>query len=178
MKQITYILSIMLLMLGTSISYSQQTENRPLQSFNGIKTGGLVQVHLQEGDKEGMRLEVKGVGLKDIITSVDNGVLIVKTEENHNGEDIQVYVTYKQLNNIAVGGASKVYAKSVVKAKELNVSTSAGGDAFLAVDVDLLHITMEGAGNMIITGRANTQKIDTTNLEQGTLDRTGLVKSK
>jgi hypothetical protein len=166
MKQITYLLSIMLLLLATSISYSQQTETRQIQPFNSIKTGGLVQVHLQEGDKESMRLEVKGVGLNDIITIVENGMLTVKTEGIYNGEDIQVYVTYKQLNSIAVGDTSKLYAKSVIKAKELTVSTSAGGDAFLAVEVDLLYITMEGAGNLIITGSANAEKIDTSKLEQ------------
>ncbi len=108
MKAFSSALTVFLLTSICLLSYGQEKENRQVQPFHSIETAGLVQVYLQQGDKESLQVEVKGIGLKDIITRVDNGVLTIKTEGNYNKEDIKVYLTCKQINNILVGGASKL----------------------------------------------------------------------
>ncbi|GAB3641509.1 GIN domain-containing protein [Spirosoma arcticum] len=169
---------VLLLLITLAESYGQATEIRPLQPFEGIKTDGLVQAYLQQGEKENVRLAVKGIALQDVVTQVENGLLTVKTQGNHNGEDIKVYVTYRQLKSIAVGGASKVVGKSVIKGKTLDIATHGAGDAFLSVDVDALRISMEGAGNLTIAGQAKSEKIITRGRVRGSLDKTGLTTSK
>ena len=172
-------LSIFFVLLATlSVSYGQKTETRLVQPFDKIKIGGLVQVYLQEGDRENFRLEVKGISPKDVISTVENGVLTVRTEGNHNGEDIKAYVTYRQLNSVSVGGAAKLFGKSTIKGKELNVATTGNGDAFLNVDVDSLLLSMEGGGNLTISGKAKSEKITMQGRVNGTLDKTELITSK
>lgn len=164
------------LMAGTLfMGYSQEIENRPVSPFNAIKTDGLVRVYLQPGDKESLRIEVKGIALRDIISTVENGMLTIKTEGTYNEEDIKVYVTYQQLNSISVGGSSKLYGQSTITGEELKVATSGSGDAFLTVDLDTLKIKMEEAGNLKIAGKANSGKINVSNLTAGNLDRSDLI---
>ncbi|QHV94491.1 hypothetical protein GJR95_05455 [Spirosoma endbachense] len=178
MQKHTSLGTLILLLVTLVKGYGQATETRPIQSFNGIKTDGLVQVHLQQGEKESLKLVVKGIGLKDIITSVENNVLTVKTEGDYNGEEINVYVTYRQLKSIAVDGASKLFGKSTIKSKTLAIATSGAGDAFLTVDVDDLQIAMTGAGNLTIGGRAKSEKIVTTGPINGSLNKSGLITAK
>lgn len=169
---------LFLLLTTLSASYGQETETRAVGPFTGIKTDGLVQVYLQEGDQERFRLEVKGIGLKDVISKVRNGVLTIKTEGNYNGEAIKVYVTYRQLNDLSVGGASKLFGQSTIKSRTLQVTTRDAGDAFLTVDVDSLLISMGGAGNLTISGKAKSEKITTKGPINGTLNKRELVTIK
>lgn len=178
MKKIKEIGIVMLLLASSIPGFGQTTETREIESFNALQTDGLVQTYLQEGEKESLRLEVKGIDLVDVSSFVKNGVLTVKTEGNHNGEDIKIYVIYRQLNRISVAGASKVFGNSPVRAKALTVATSDAGDASLNVDVDSLKIKMTGASNLTISGRAKSVKIDTRDCESGTLDREGLNAAK
>jgi HSP20 family molecular chaperone IbpA len=169
---------VLLLLIAQAKSYGQATEIRPVQPFEGIKTDGLVHVYLQQGEKENVRLEVKGIALQDVIAQVENGLLTIKTEGNYSGEDIKAHVTYRQLKSIAVGGASKVVGKSIIKGETLDIATHGAGDAFLTVDVDALRVSMEGAGNLTIAGKAKSEKIITRGRVRGSLDKTGLTTSK
>lgn len=170
---------LQLLLLGAWVSaLGQEKESRIVNSFDKIKTQGLVQVFLKQGDRESLHLEVKGIGLEDIITQVEDRELTVKTEGNYNGEDIKVYVTYRQLKSIVVGGASKLYAESIIRGKQLQVSTSEAGDAFLRVEVRQLYIYMEGAGNLTIAGTADSEKIEIKGRLTGTLDKTKLITAE
>ena len=169
---------VLLLLITLAESYGQATEVRPVQPFEGIKTDGLVQIYLQQGEKENVRLEVKGIALQDVIAQVENGLLTIKTEGNFNGEDIIAHVTYQQLKSIAVGGASKIVGKSIIEGKTLDITTHGAGDAFLSIDVDALRISMEGAGNLTIAGKAKSEKIITRGRVCGSLDKMGLTTSK
>lgn len=176
MKKIEEIGIIFLLVAISIAGFAQTTETRGIESFDALQTDGLVQVFLQEGAKESLRLEVKGIALTDVSSFVKNGVLTVKTEGNFNGEDIKVYVVYRQLNRIAVSGASKVFCNSTLRTQALTVVTCDAGDAVLNVDVDSLKIEMTGAGNQTISGKAKSVRtnIISTNIkghESGTLNR-------
>ena len=82
------------------------------------------------------------------------------------------------MTSIRVGGASKLYAESVLKGKQLQVSTSGAGDAFLTVEVKRLHISMEGAGNLTLAGTTDSEKIDIKGRLTGTLDETKLITAR
>ncbi len=169
---------VVALIFGTisMAGYGQASEIREIEPFNALQADGLVQVYLEEGERESLRLEVKGIELADILTSVKDNVLTVKTEGDYNGEDIKVYVVYRQLNEIGVAGASKVFGRDPIKAKKLTVVTTDAGDAFLDVDVDMLKVDMTGAGNLTVSGRAVKTNLKTC--ESGTLERSGLNTMK
>lgn len=175
MKKISGIGPILLLLTTLSASYGQASETREMQAFTSIRTEGLVQVYMQQGDRESLRLAVEGIGLRDVISSVENGMLTIKTAGNYNGEDIKAYLTYRQLNSLSVGGASKLVGESTIKGKALQITTNGAGDAFLTVDVDSLQILMEGAGNLTIAGKTKVENITTKGRVTGSLDKTGLT---
>ena len=76
---------LQLLLVGVwANALGQEKESRTIPPFDKIKTDGLVQVYLKQGDKERLAVEVKGIGLNDIITQVAGGELTVKTEGNYN----------------------------------------------------------------------------------------------
>jgi hypothetical protein len=154
-------------------------ETREIGEFHAVDAGGLVEVYLQPGDETSVRVRVRRIDFDEVITRVEDGVLVVSTVGNHRGETVRVHVTYTQLDGVHVRGAAEIHAEGVLEADTVEVSTHGAGDikslavkadrldisinnagnADIEVDTDSLFVEMHDAGDLRITGVTNRQNV-------------------
>jgi hypothetical protein len=156
------LLIVALMMISTAacaLNPFATTESRDIDPFTKIVVGGLVNVEIKQGEHEGIEISAFGIAMEDIVTSVDNGTLIVTTKGNHSGESISIEVSYRNLQAIKTSGAATIKTEGPVIAKLIKVEISDSGDANLELDVAELIVEMRGNGNLSLSGRAAVQNI-------------------
>ena len=163
--------------------FSLEKEDRDVDEFHIVDAGGLAEVYLEPGNEVKVRVEVRRIEFDDVITEVEDGVLLVSTVGNHSGETVRVYVTYTQLDGVHVRGAAEIHGDGVVEASHVKVSTNGAGDikslqvkaerldininnsgnARIEVDTESLFVEMRDAGDLRITGKTGRQSVRSFN---------------
>jgi hypothetical protein len=136
-----------------------QYEARDVEAFSAVEVGGLVNVVLKHGNELGVEVSAYGIELDEIISEVNEGVLLLTTSGFHSGESIKVIVTYEYLNEVRTSGAATIKTSGVIQSEHFKIKISDSGDANIEVAADKLEVEMRGNGNLKIYGTANTQTI-------------------
>jgi hypothetical protein len=173
--------------------FKHAQEEREVGEFHRIEAGGLVRVYLSPGEENSVLVKVRNIGFEDVITRTENGVLTISTKGNHRGESVKVYVSFKELDSLSVGGAATVDSDGLIetdefyasthgsgdirflslKARRLDIDINNSGNARLDVDVDILDIEMHDFGDLKVTGRAGRQNVRSFG-SRGTLKNSAL----
>jgi hypothetical protein len=190
------ILSFVLLQAACSV-FSSQTELRELDKFSALEVSGLAEVIITQADTQKIEVRVSGMPITDVITKVENDILVITTKGFHRGESVKVFVNYNQLNSISVSGSAEVTGTNILNTRQMIVTTNRAGDikdlvikadnlivningagnANLSVEVEYVSIEMNDAGDLKIRGIAKNQKI-VSNGSRGTLSNANLAHSK
>jgi hypothetical protein len=190
------ILSFVLLQAACSV-FSSQTELRELDKFSALEVSGLAEVIITQADTQKIEVRVSGMPITDVITKVENDILVITTKGFHRGESVKVFVNYNQLNSISVSGSAEVTGTNILNTRQMIVTTNRAGDikdlvikadnlivningagnANLSVEVEDVSIEMNDAGDLKIRGIAKNQKI-VSNGSRGTLSNANLAHSK
>ncbi len=152
------------------------TEQRSVKSFDRVRVSGLAVVYYSQGPEKDLQLEVSGMPIEDVITEVKNGELHVYTsiDKTFIGESIKVYVSSPSIKSIFVDDAAEFKGQTQIAEETLKVSSFGAGAVELGVDVDRLHLVMDG-GDIDIEGRATMERTDFLNdANDGQLDQSGL----
>ena len=175
-------------------SLTFKSETRAVDNFHSINVSGLADVYITQSEFNRLSMKVRGMPIADVLTKVEGGVLNISTKGSHSGESVKVYVDYRQLINIRVGGAATlkglnklVTNKLIVKtedagdvdyleieATDLVVSINDSGNANLKVDVGRSNIEMKDSGDLKIYGVAKIQNVKSHG-SRGSLDNANLT---
>lgn len=159
---------------------SGQTIEQPLPKFDKVQVSPLVNLVLNEGDTEYIRIEYEGIEPEKINYSVrgkklriylDDAKYTVKNEEVikdgyrqnvpiYRGVKVKAYVTYKSLKNIQVRGEEKVSCKDSLISKRFKISLFGESDIDLAyLQTRRLKVRAFGENELIIrAGDSEVQK--------------------
>lgn len=154
--------SLFIIVFTIFVSTAQEQETRQLGNFKGIKVSGSMRVVLEKGNKEEVLLESKVVPLDRIITKIDkNGVLkIYKKSANvyqsikyrefvRSQGNINVKITYKNLDNITQSGSGFIIVASKLTGENFSISESGSGKILVKnVDLNQANITVSGSGKV------------------------------
>jgi len=152
---------VAVLMGITAIANAQQTENRNVNSFKGVKVAEGIDVYLKKGDKEAVRVEVSGIKPGDVITEVSGDYLKIHMQEGrYKDHTAKVYVTYVEINKLSANSASNIFGEGPIKTKQLLLSASSAGTIDIQLEVDELEATASSAADVELKGKAGSVKID------------------
>ncbi|GEM_PF-2926439 len=163
-------------LFGNTKSDEVATENRPVAAFDKIKVSGLAVVYYTQGRAKDLELAVSGMDIEDVITEVKDGELWVYTHPDKaiNEESIKVFVSSPALTSITVDDSGVFKGKSKITGDALKVNALGVGSVDVGVDVDRLHLVMDG-GDIAVEGRAVMERTDfLIDANNGTLDQSGL----
>lgn len=163
-------------LFGNTKSDEVATENRPVEPFDKIRVSGLAVVYYTQERVKDLELTVSGMDIEDVITEVKDGELLVYTSPDKaiNGESIKVFASSPVLTSIVVDDSGIFKSKSKIEGDKLKVSALGVGSVDLGVDVDRLHLIMDG-GDIAVEGRAVMERTDfLIDANNGTLDQSGL----
>jgi len=156
--------NILMLLIGASVvsfAHAQQTENRNLSPFRGVKVSQGIDVYLKKGDKESARLEVTGTSSDNVVTEVVGSYLKIHMKEGRfRDRTVKVYVTYVEVDKLSASSSGNIYSEDVVKTDNLEVSTSSAATIEVAVDVNFLEASASSAGQLDLKGKAKTFAAD------------------
>lgn len=163
MKTLTT-LFITLFLISTS-AYAQSTEVRALADFTSVKVEGAGNIYLTAGDKSQVEIRLKNDSyeLSDIITDVSGSRLWIDYKEKgtfKSAPKVDLWITYKSLEEISVSGAGKISTENTIKANRFVLDCEGAESANLELDVNELVAEMSGAGAFNLSGRADVQTME------------------
>lgn len=153
---------VLVFLLMGSILYAQESENRNVGSFRGIKSSAGIDVYLKKGGKESVRVEVSGTDIKNVITEVSGDYLKIQMAEGryNRTRTVKVYVTYVDLTKISCSSASSIYADEIIKTRSLSLSASSAGSIDIGVDVESLTASVSSAAELELRGKAKRVELE------------------
>lgn len=176
---VTNIVVVMLCLAGLlppKMGFAQQTV-QPLAGFHSLEVSGLAKVYIKQGNEEKATLKIAGIPASDVIVVVKDSILKVTTKGTHDGETVNVFVSYRHLQKIQLGNAAELHGENTVKATHLDVTVSGNAAATLDVNVTTLDITAKDAADLKISGKTDTRTIHST-APKGSLDNSALHVTK
>jgi len=133
-------------------------------SFSSIKISGGIDLFLTQSDEEAVVVSASENKYKEgIKTVVENNTLKIyyfgDKNWNFKNRSLRVYVSFKNLDNLDVSGASDVQVAGVITVPSLSVSLSGASDFKGAVKVENLMIRLSGASDVSISGVATNLSV-------------------
>lgn len=157
-----------------SIASGQQSENRNVGSFKGVKVAEGIDVYLKKGDKEALRVEVTGIKTGDVITEVSGDYLkIHMSEGRYRDRTVKVYVTYVEISKLSASSASNIFAEGPIKAKQFSLSASSAATIDIELETDDLEVGASSAADLELRGKAGRVEINCSSA--GEVDAYNLV---
>ena len=140
---------------------AQQREDRNLDSFNELSVGEAIRVTLIKGTREKAEIIASGIDLEDVITDVSgNGLRIHLEGNNYRNIDVQINLTYRELEEISISSAARVVAEEAITASSLEIEVSSAGGGELNLNAGNVEIDVSSAGKLELSGKADRLEVD------------------
>jgi len=139
-------------------------KNYPVQSFDQLKIEGIFNVHLTQGNSESVRLTIDDNLVPYIDVKNEGNRLVIKWEKDKNKSINNVksdmYITFKNLDEINLQHVGKFISSNTLSAKELDIKVNSVGETTLDMNCDKLKINHNGVGSVNLKGKATTATLD------------------
>lgn len=165
---------MLMAILASAVLYAQKTINDPhaearsLSGFHAIKVSNAFTVYITQGNEDAVAISASKAEYREkIITKVENGVLIIRFDDdkkfwkNWNGDKqkLKAYVSIKKIDRLNVSGACDVYFEDGLAAEELSIDLSGASDLKGKVEAKKLSCEISGASDITISGNAAEVKV-------------------
>lgn len=131
-------------------------ETRDVSSFTAIDVGGAFEIFLARGDSESLEIEADENLLSIINTRVRNGVLYIDSDENiGRATELNLTITFRQLEKINMSGAVEIESKTPIEAGEFRLNGSGASEVSLELITDKLMCEFSGASEIELKGSAD-----------------------
>jgi len=166
---------MLMVMLVSSVLFAQRTINDPnaeprnLSGFHAIKISNAFTVYISQGNEDAVAISASKAEYKaKIITKVENGVLIIRFDEdkkfwkgwNGDKQKLTAYISIKKIDRLDVSGACDVYFEEGLSAEGLSVDLSGASDIKGKIEAKTLKVDISGASGATISGNAATLDIE------------------
>ena len=133
------------------------TQEREVESFDGVIVNGAFNVFITQGDKQ----MIKVVAPKEVMEKIQTKVKTNKLVIGNKGKikcynDIKIYVTVTTFKSLIVSGASDVETQNQIKSKDFKLILSGAGDVDMDISCDDLKCVISGVGDANLKGKTST----------------------
>lgn len=142
-------------------SGNQTTEKRKAEDFKKVDISGAFKVHLKQDSSLTIDIKADDNLIKYISTSVEGGVLHIKSRKNFcDPGDMVINIGVKNLDEIKASGAVEVNSDGKLNAKDFKLDLS--GATKITLDLNAANVSTDGSGatEVHLTGQAASHKID------------------
>lgn len=176
MKKILFLLFAMIFTATSLIAQSRDV--RSVAPFNKIKAGSSFDVFIRKGNEEKVVIEAQSGDIDKILTRVDGKTLTISVEnswwgDSFNFRGVKVFVTFRELEEVAASGSGSVRIESPLTANDLRLSSSGSGSLYCEKDLSSrgsIRISNSGSGSCKIQASIATQgEVRMTNSGSGSM---------
>lgn len=142
------------------------SENRNVSGFTGIDFSTVGKVNVMIGTTESLNISGPDNLVPEIITTVTNGILIIKTQPNvtinplNSQNPLTFTIVAKSLTSIDLSGLGDVQVETL-NTPSMDIKMSGAGKLTQnQITTDKLKVDLSGLGGIDITGTATSATID------------------
>lgn len=139
------------------------TKDVVVSNFDKITLSSIGNLHIVQGKQESLTIEAEDNVIDGILVRVDNKTLYL--EQKHDWwkwpifrRDIDFYLTVKDITKISVSGVGSIKSDSL-KSEDMEIVISGASRVDLKIDAKTLKSEISGVGDIIVTGKVNSQKL-------------------
>ncbi len=140
-----------------------ETQTRNIGELKIIKVLGSMDVQVSPGEPS-VRVEADGNILPLIITEVNEGALVIRTEENtmiSTENDIKVYVTTPLLTGVTVAGSGNVMAKGDFdNGEKMKFKIAGSGNINMDVNAPRVEADIAASGDLQLGGKTRDLEVN------------------
>lgn len=166
---------VLMVLFGMTI-HAQKTINDPNAEprnvggeFHGIRVSNAFDVYISQGNEDAVAISASKQEYKNkIITKVENGILIIKFDDDKkfwkglgsSKQNLKAYISIKKIDRLEVGGACDVFFEEGISSEALQLNLSGASDLKGKITAQTLKVDISGASDATITGTVATIDID------------------
>lgn len=132
------------------------TQTRTLNSaFEKIEVSSGIEVIVEQTDNKSISVEADDNLQKIISTTVENGVLIIKTKKGYNATQTpKVIVKTPIISSLSCSSGSKINSLNTLITTYLKVESDSGSEININVEADKIALTAESGSSINAQGKA------------------------
>lgn len=132
-----------------------------INPFQEISVTGNIQVQLEAGEEESLKIEFEGLPEDQLSVKVVQGELRLNSLNSLLYKDVHVkaYVTYKNLRGIKANGGASIRNKGEINSPALDIKTGSGASTDLQIRTEALQASATEGGRLNLQGTAETQEV-------------------
>lgn len=148
----------------TGMFGKDKKEERKVSDFTEISISVPADVELRQGDECKLVLDGDEDVLEKIETKVRGDELVIKSNRRFNfgwNEEITIYITVKNIEEINVAGSADVVAKTDISAKEIEFGISGSGKVHIpSLNATSIQASISGSGRVELGGNETAEKLE------------------
>jgi len=142
-------------------------QERQLESVSALDVGGAFKVFLTQGDKEFVIVEADENLLNVITTEIQGQTLVIKTTEDiRDSEALNIYLTFKNLDEMEISGACHLIGENKMKFDDLELDCSGASNVELKLAAQKLTFDFSGASQIELYGSAESVELNLSGASQ------------
>ncbi len=132
------------------------TENRSVnQDFKSIEVSTGIKVIVEQSDSKSITVEADENIQKHIITKIENGVLIIESDEIYNlAPTAIVNVKMPVINGLSSSSGSEILSSKTLKTEKIDVKSNSGSKININVEADDITLESASGSNIEVSGKA------------------------
>lgn len=143
------------------------TETRTVRAYETISVCCGIDIYLTEGTHSDLKIEVSHEGLlSGLITEVRGNQLSVSYDDKKfkrpRNTKIKIYTSASNLKAIEASSAGGVYSQTSLKAADIRLSATSGGDIKLELTAQRVDCSTSSGSDIVLKGTAQSANLKAT----------------
>jgi len=136
-------------------------EERSVSDFTKLDVSGAFTVYITQGNKEELVVEADKNLMDMIETRVSGSTLKISTEGSiRDFDELNIYLTYKSLEEIEISGAVELTTENRMKTKDLELDVSGAAELDMSIEAELIYADFSGASDVEFAGYTKEMNVD------------------
>ncbi|MCJ0742198.1 head GIN domain-containing protein [Pedobacter montanisoli] len=170
--------SVSALPFNTKFTQNASGDERKVKNFEGVASGGPLQVVITLGNTESLRFEGDQEAISTLVSEIKGSTLIIRPQiswtswaRKYQGKKIVAYITAKKIRNLVMSGDGSITVNGTINEDALNATLSGSGNMNVKVNVNKLNAVVSGSGTLNVTGKADDASVTLSG--SGSLPKSG-----
>jgi hypothetical protein len=162
---LTSIISITLFSCGPRVEGNGNvtTKEHEIGNATNLDISGQFVVEIKQGKNSNLTLEVDDNLHEYIDVKLENNTVQISTEAFiTDAEELNIYVTMHEFDNIDISGAVQLETSTKIKTDYLAIDASGASEIDVNINVKELTIEISGASETVLSGKADNVDIEAT----------------
>ncbi|MFC2103820.1 head GIN domain-containing protein [Bacteroidota bacterium] len=154
-----YLLSL-LLIIGYTFTHAQKTESRNIASFDKVEVFGNIKVEMRLGDKESLEIRTTNVDPSEIITEVNEKLLVIKMKSNLFDDEVEVKIslTFKEIREITSNASAEIKVLDQIGGDKIFANATSGGRILMKVKLNAIELKSYQGAHIDVSGTCKIQE--------------------